>query len=266
MKNHQNCLYSDKSFSDSDEEYARKYWEYTLENPDRYRPILDLINILPGENVLDIGGGPGTLAIPCAEHGANVTVVEPSEGMVKVLEQNLAERNIHNIDVIRKRWEDVSEYEIGKPFDHVIACLSLNFPDIDSALGKMCKLCRGRVYIVCFCNTPPWEKVLEDLWLLLHNKIYSSVPKSDILIKIIKKMEVSPNISYIQYKFKDSYTSFQEIVYEYANRLNITSDHERSLINSYLMDKISYSNNYFSFTGEVKQMMIWWDSNNLNSS
>ena len=52
--------------------------------------------------------GPGTLAIPFARRVASVTAVEPAEGMVSVLKEKMVEEGVSDIDVVQKRWEDVS--------------------------------------------------------------------------------------------------------------------------------------------------------------
>ena len=47
----------------------------------RIEAQLEAMQIPPGSTVLDIGTGPGTLAVPLALAGCDVTVVEPSAGM-----------------------------------------------------------------------------------------------------------------------------------------------------------------------------------------
>jgi 16S rRNA G527 N7-methylase RsmG len=47
--------------------------------------------------VLDIGSGPGTLAIPLSALAREITAVEPAEGMTRVLRRRLEEEKIGNI-------------------------------------------------------------------------------------------------------------------------------------------------------------------------
>jgi 16S rRNA A1518/A1519 N6-dimethyltransferase RsmA/KsgA/DIM1 with predicted DNA glycosylase/AP lyase activity len=52
----------------------------------RASPQLETLPIKQGARVLDIGAGPGTLAVPLSKSGCEVTAVEPSEAMVASLE------------------------------------------------------------------------------------------------------------------------------------------------------------------------------------
>jgi 2-polyprenyl-3-methyl-5-hydroxy-6-metoxy-1,4-benzoquinol methylase len=62
----------------------------------------------PSWSVLDIGAGPGTLAIPLARRVRRVTAFEPSRPMIRCLERHLAEEKLSNVLIINSRWEDLS--------------------------------------------------------------------------------------------------------------------------------------------------------------
>jgi len=98
---------------------------------------LDAMNIPDGSRILDIGAGPGPLAVPLAERGCQVTAVEPSPVMREALAEHMNERNIRNIRVIPKRWEEVGPDELGEQFDTVIASYSLVMLDMGDAVAKM---------------------------------------------------------------------------------------------------------------------------------
>ena len=94
--------------------------------------------ISPDFEVLDIGAGPGTLAIPLAEKVRKVTVVEPSREMIKYLVKEVEEEGVKNIEVIDKSWQEISDSDISKEFD-IIACSHLlwQFKDVDEQLKRM---------------------------------------------------------------------------------------------------------------------------------
>jgi len=70
---------------------ALKFWNMSKENSHRIEGTIAGTVITPESRVLDIGSGPGTLAIPFAKKVACVTVVEPAEGMLTVLKEKMAE-------------------------------------------------------------------------------------------------------------------------------------------------------------------------------
>ena len=63
--------------------------------------------VTPSSRVLDIGAGPGTLAIPLSPRVREITAVEPAAGMNAVLRRRLEEENIGNIRVVPVTWEKV---------------------------------------------------------------------------------------------------------------------------------------------------------------
>ena len=92
----------------------------------------------PQSRVLDIGAGPGTLAIPFAQKVAHVTAVEPADGMVSVMREQMAEFGVNNITVVQKRWEDVEVKRDLQPSSEVVnASFSQGMADIRSVIEKM---------------------------------------------------------------------------------------------------------------------------------
>jgi FkbM family methyltransferase len=88
--------------------------------------------------VLDIGAGPGTLAIPLAPRVKEITVIEPGKGMVDLLKENMKKDGITNITCIEKRWEDIDiNTDISGKYDIVLSSLSLTMEDIRQSLAKM---------------------------------------------------------------------------------------------------------------------------------
>src|SRR3982074_2449339 len=65
-------------------------------------PALDALRKLvrADDVLLDIGAGGGRLALPLALVAQRVVAIEPSEGMLRVLRESIAEYSISNIDVV----------------------------------------------------------------------------------------------------------------------------------------------------------------------
>ena len=102
----------------------------------------------PGIRVLDIGAGPGAWAIPMAKAGARVTALEPSRGMVEILQEKMAEEGIgaDRICIDQRAWQDVDVEKEGfqGQFDLVFASMSpgVNDPEtLDKAMKASRKFC-----------------------------------------------------------------------------------------------------------------------------
>jgi len=129
MKTKQNSSLGKKHKSCSmiwhNKDRAKKYDEQAKENNrERAMQQIEKLKINSNSTVLDIGAGPGTLAIPLAKMVKKITAVEPAKGMFECLKQNIKEENLNNITCINKKWEELNIAEIEK-HDIVIASFSL---------------------------------------------------------------------------------------------------------------------------------------------
>ena len=105
----------------------------------RIRDILKREGLISSKSkVLDIGAGPGSLTIPVAEIVDTVVVIEPAKEMVKYLLNNALKRNITNIKIINKRWEEVDISKIEGEFDLALCSNVLQlFRDVDNQLLRI---------------------------------------------------------------------------------------------------------------------------------
>lgn len=98
---------------------------------DRYETeaIFRLLDLKPGERLLDIGAGTGRLMLQAAERSAAVTGIDPSAAMLGVARQRLASRPhaLVRADGARLPFADHS-------FDAVVSVTALCFVDDPAAL------------------------------------------------------------------------------------------------------------------------------------
>ncbi len=110
---------------------AREYHQSVLrrwERPDSSRDfLLAQLAAHPGSTVLDIGAGTGAWTLLLARHARSVTAVEPSPGMLGVLQENLAAANLANVTVIQGAWPEVNvpPHDIALCSHAMYGCLDL---------------------------------------------------------------------------------------------------------------------------------------------
>lgn len=109
---------------------AEAYRDAIKEKSHEYRQVLEygqqIVDVLKAIikqdfAVLDIGTGPGTLAIPLAKRVKTVVALDPSKGMINAVEESAVADGIDNIATITKTWQEVDDTEIREKFDLVIS-------------------------------------------------------------------------------------------------------------------------------------------------
>lgn len=190
-------------------EDAVRYWDNVQEfQKERIDFLTRVLSPCAGRKVLDIGSGPGVLAIPLAEQGALVTAVDPSPGMISVLEAKKRERDLGGIACLNLPWEkvDVSR-DLDGPYDAVVASLSLMMDDIRGSLLKMKQVCRGRVHLVWVKGESTWEKHMRSIRSLLNSDPRAMRPGADLLAGIVKELGYEPEITSAPFPYGERFAS-----------------------------------------------------------
>ncbi|MBA7538939.1 hypothetical protein ES705_31217 [subsurface metagenome] len=174
------------------------WFEELVRQSDRAGMIMSRMKIEPDYTVLDIGAGPGTTAIPLAKIVKGVTVVEPSNGMLARLKENVSKENLANITYIPKKWEDV---EMGNDIeaeghDVIIASHSLVMKGIKNALVKINDAVKRNVYIFIVVGRRN-EKEGDSLWSLFNREKPALRPDYIYLYNILYQLGIYANVEII---------------------------------------------------------------------
>ncbi len=119
-----------------------------------------VLNFLESEGVLtsqltviDVGCGPGTITLPLAKRVGRVYALDPSEKMLKILQENAAAEGVNNVEVFQERWQDIDLAPKGwsEKFDLAFASMS---PGVSSAedLGKLIESSKRYGYLSTFAG------------------------------------------------------------------------------------------------------------------
>ena len=183
---------------------------------------------------MNVGAGPGTLALPLARRVKQVTAVEPSLAMVKRLERHIAEEGLSNIRILPKRWEDLSDEEVGE-HDLVIASYSLSFLDMREALLKMDRLAKRQVILYWFAGVPSWERIRVDLYPRIFGREHVCHPMSDVLYNLLYSMRIYADVQVLQgTAFPRIYESMEEGISELRRALGLNTQEHDGMIRKYL--------------------------------
>ncbi|MDY3918177.1 MAG: class I SAM-dependent methyltransferase [Candidatus Limivivens sp.] len=210
------------------------------------------------DTVLDIGSGPGILAVPLAHKVKEVTAVEPSEAMRELLKKHCEEEKIQNVYMIGTSWEQV-DYASLPGYDYVIASYSLNMPDIRKALLAMNQVARKRVYLYWFCGTTTWNQLQMDLYPQIHGCGLEPSPRSDLLYGALCQLGISADVKHLEgtsfsYRFPDLKAALMNI----RQRVGVSSDQYDDLLTEYILTHYKREGSSWIFYDRTNYVEISW--------
>jgi SAM-dependent methyltransferase len=107
--------------------------------------FLTRMNLAGCATLLDIGCGPGTIALSAAPRLERVYGLDYSPGMLAAFEDNARQRGLSNATAILRSWDD--DWSDVPACDVVVASRSTAVPDLEAALLKVDAKTRVRAYI-----------------------------------------------------------------------------------------------------------------------
>jgi ubiquinone/menaquinone biosynthesis C-methylase UbiE len=262
QKRHELSKVSDDSSHNWDKkENAERYDANSRGGYDaRIRMTIDGLDINKDSRVLDIGSGPGTLAIPLASRVRDITAVEPGAGMAAILRERAAKEGITNVSCVQKRWEDVDiARDLPGSYDIVIASLSLTMGDIRAALEKMDTVSRKYVYLYWFVDLPFWERMYADLWEPLHGRPYHSGPKADCIFNVLYQMKIYANVQMLPLSKEYRFSSHEEMETFFYRRFSAQTTGQQEIVKRYLAPLARRDGPEITLSGISTFAKIWWE-------
>jgi SAM-dependent methyltransferase len=128
------------------------------------RDFLDLLDLSPGQQVMDMGAGSGALAIPLAKLGHEVLAVDISAGMLAELEGQASEEGVSerihciNADFNSSLQEWLAAGIDRKSADVCIASRSTMVADLARAFAQLEAIARERVVVTMATEHGPRHK------------------------------------------------------------------------------------------------------------
>lgn len=155
--------------------------------------------VSPDDTLLDVGGGAGRFALPLALRCRHVTVVEPSDAMVRALHSGAEHAGISNVSVAPHTWEEARV----EPADVVLCANVLYGPaEIVPFVRKLEENARARVLVLLSMQSP--LSAYSPFWPLVHGEPHIDPPALPELMEVLWEMDIFPDLTMIHAESQQS--------------------------------------------------------------
>lgn len=242
------------------EEWDKKATSFSsrTKNNDYVDLFIDQLPLESSFTVLDIGSGPGTLALPIAKQVKKVTAIDFSSGMLEILNKHATEENIQNVTTLQCSWEDDWQKKEIHPHDIAIASRSVGVEDLEMALEKINMAAKRYVFISDRVGATPFE---AEAFHFIGRK-FESGPDYIYTLNILYSMGIYPNVTMLRPNPVTAYPSLETALDSYKWMFKDLSQKEEIALMEYVKKNIIRQGSDDSITVQrnspVQWALIWW--------
>ena len=155
------------------------------------RALLARLDLAGCSTLLDVGCGPGTIALSAAPRLAHVYGLDHSPNMLAAFAANARARGLTTATPILRSWDD--DWTDVPVCDIVVASRSTAVPDLEAALVKLHAVARRRVYV-----TYPADGHLvgDDVRRALGREA-SALPDYLCVVGLLHQLGLRPTLDYL---------------------------------------------------------------------
>jgi predicted TPR repeat methyltransferase len=227
-----------------------------LDKDDYISKMLARITVKPEWSVLDIGCGPGTLAIPLAKKATSVTALDLSSEMLKYLRENAESNGLSNIQYINSSWKDACANGQIEPHDVVVASRSLMSGDMKEALASIISVTQQAAYLTFPIIHLPFD--CEVYKVIGRNG--KKNPPYIYIYNLLFQMGIQANVEIFRSRVTVQFSSIEQVIDKLQWRTETFTPEEIARLTEFLKQKFSElkDTSVFTHEGYSKWALVWW--------
>lgn len=226
--------------------------------------VLSHLPLAPSSSILDIGSGPGTLAIPLAKRVRQVTAIDFSKGMLDTLQERALEEKVDNIHTVQCAWEDNWQEKGVQPHDIAIASRSMGVRDLEAALKKIDEYGTSSVFLTDRIGATPFEEAAFEA----IGRPFFPGPDYIYTLNTLYTLGIYPNVTILKLEQDMVYPSIEEAIHSYSWMFSDITPGEVLALEKYLTGKIIASENSqvtIRRDSPPQWALIWWQKETIKS-
>jgi len=219
--------------------------------------FLNMLKVKPHWTLLDVGCAAGTLAIPLAERVKSITAMDISGNMLALLRERCTQMGITNIQTVQGAWEDDWNALGIEEHDVTLASRSLITEDFESALAKLDRAARKRVYVSTIVGDGPHDR---RIYRALGRDLNPG-PDYIYLYNLLYRMNIRANVNFISYPERNSYDSPEDACAHLGSKIEIFTPREEVILKEFLEEHLVCNDGKWmmSYPRKICWAVIWWD-------
>lgn len=190
--------------------------------------FLSAVDVEGCETLLDIGCGPGNLALRFAKKVSNIFALDYSAEMLKCLLENASQKKIDNIHTYKLSWDD--NWDCIPKCDIVIASRSMEVADMEQALNKLNSMAIKKVYLTYKVGGSFIDSELLDY---IGRNV---VPKPDYIyiVNILYSMGINATVSFLESENNDIFIKdYESLLKRVEWSVGDLNENEKSRLQKY---------------------------------
>jgi len=220
--------------------------------------FLKLMNVDPDWTVLDMACGGGTLSVPLSGKVKEITAVDFSENMLRILEKRCRENGITNVRTIHGRWEDDwDELGIGR-HDVAIASRSLLADDLYASIAKLNSVAGKQLYISTRVGDGPFDRRLFEA----VGRVFNMGPDYIYYYNLLHRMGIHANVAFVREDNVNAWETFNDALDAQRWMFGNLTESEEVKIKDYLLENLLYAGGLWRLPYErtCRWAVMWWDN------
>lgn len=237
---------------------ARNFADHQSGKNDYPRQFVDRLYLDPTWSVLDVGCGPGTLALLLAERVRTVTALDFSESMLSILKERTDEAKIDNINPvlanIDDNWDDLGIMQ----HDLVIASRSMATRDLEGILSRLTRFARKKVVVSAMVGKGPRDpRILEAA-----GRVREPGPDYIYVINQLYRMGIYADLGFIVQNIERSYESHDAALEDCRWMIDGMTGEEEDRLRRFFRENLEQRNGKWFLTGSepIRWAVISWNT------